>query len=461
VKWKDYGKLGWDQLKRRKVVTALCAAGIAIGSASIIVALSFGESVTHFSQQRMSYYLKTDEITVFSGASGGVEGDFLASSGGLTKQKMEIIRELPHVEAVASYRELGEFQFTVDETKQGYFTLIATETDMLEKFGNEFQQGTPSGVDNTVVIEYGVTTDLQDERTRRVESMMMQGLEGRERYEQMQKLRRLSYPLYRKQIALESRDRFGGSGESHKLNVPLRVAGVLKKPEGMPDDMVMNLRTAYVTPELGQKIVDALQEASGKTSSSAGEGARGAQQERNRIDRLVVKVDSSLNVKQVEEWIQRLNLSTSSNLHREEQMQGEFVIVRIVFGGIGSFVLFVASISIVVAMTMSTYQRRRQIGIMKVLGASLAQIRNMFIVESALLGLLGGIIGIILSYWVIWAINIVVYKFAGNSPDELLFISLWILPVGLFFAVMTGVLSGIYPAVKASRTDALTAIKRD
>jgi hypothetical protein len=457
VKWKDYGKLGWDQLKRRKVVTALCAAGIAIGSASIIVALAFGESVTYFSQQRMSYYLKTDEITVYSGGSSGPPGDFLAASGGLSKQKMEMIRKLPHVEAVASFRELGDFEFKVDETKQGYFTLIATETDMLEKFGQEFQQGAPSGLDNTVVIEYGVTTDLRDERTMRVEGMLVQGLEGRERYERMQQLRRLSYPLYRKQIAIESRNHFNGGAETRKLNVPLHVAGVLKKPEGMPDDMAMNLRTAFVTPELGEKIAAALQEANSEGRS----GTENGQQERDRIDRLTVKVDSSEHVKQVEEWIQRLNLSTSSNLHREEQMKGEFIIIRIVFGGIGSFVLFVASISIVVAMTMSTYQRRRQIGIMKVLGASLSQIRNMFIVESALLGLLGGIIGIILSYWVIWAINIVVYKFADAGSDQLLFISLWILPVGLFFAVLTGVLSGIYPAVKASRTDALTAIKRD
>lgn len=72
--------------------------------------------------------------------------------------------------------------------------------------------------------------------------------------------------------------------------------------------------------------------------------------------------------------------------------------MRTIALGIGLFVLFIASISIVVAMTMSTYQRRRQIGIMKVLGANLKQIRNMFIIEAALLGLVGGLVGIMLSY---------------------------------------------------------------
>ena len=74
-------------------------------------------------------------------------------------------------------------------------------------------------------------------------------------------------------------------------------------------------------------------------------------------------------------------------------MEQELAIVRLIFGGVGLFVLLVASISIVVAMTMSTYQRRRQIGIMKVLGANLRQIRNMFLVESILLGIIGGLCG--------------------------------------------------------------------
>jgi len=145
-------------------------------------------------------------------------------------------------------------------------------------------------------------------------------------------------------------------------------------------------------------------------------------------------------------------------------MNREFVILRLIFGGIGAFILFVASISIIVAMTMSTYQRRRQIGIMKVLGANLKQIRNMFIVESALLGLLGGLLGILLSHWVVWGINILVIRFGdqpSGSDPEILFISWWILPLGLFFALLTGVMSGIFPAIRASRTDALTAIKRD
>ncbi|MNI85635.1 ABC transporter permease YtrF precursor [compost metagenome] len=111
-------------------------------------------------------------------------------------------------------------------------------------------------------------------------------------------------------------------------------------------------------------------------------------------------------------------------------------------------------------MTMSTYQRRRQIGIMKVLGANLRQIRNMFIVEAALLGLLGGLLGVLFSYWIVWGINALINSLS-EQQESIIYIPAMTVFIGIIFAVMTGVLSGIYPAISASRTDALTAIRRD
>ncbi|MNJ01321.1 FtsX-like permease family protein [compost metagenome] len=75
-----------------------------------------------------------------------------------------------------------------------------------------------------------------------------------------------------------------------------------------------------------------------------------------------------------------------------------------------------------------------------------------------MLGLLGGVLGVIFSYLIIMGLN----KLVGTAGEGLtFFIPLMTIPVGLAFAIMTGVLSGIYPAISASRTDALTAIKRD
>ncbi|MDD9265705.1 ABC transporter permease [Paenibacillus sp. GCM10023248] len=449
MKLKDYVRLGWDQLRRRKVVTALCTVGIAIGSASIMVALGFGESIQHYSQKQMSFYLKTDEITIMD-QSGDPN-----SPAKLTANKLDLIRTFPHVKSVASFQELGQFSFTVDDGKQSYLRLVATELSELEAFDSKYQQGGANAQESSIVLNYGTTLGVLDAKTMEVRNKLMQQNPTKEQAETYRQMGAIPYPLYQKHLLLKPNDFQGQPGGTNQTSavqaqeISLRVTGILKKPEGLPDAMLQGNKTAYVSPQTGRNILEALNKA-----STDG---------RVQYSEVKVKVDSSANVKQVDEWIKKLQLQTQTNLYQEDRMKGEFVIVRLLLTGVGLFVLFVASISIVVAMTMSTHQRRRQIGIMKVLGANLKQIRNMFIVESSLLGLLGGLVGIILSYWVIWAINLLIITFDSGPGEtvEILFLSLWILPVGMFFAVMTGVLSGLYPAIKASRTDALTAIKRE
>lgn len=180
--------------------------------------------------------------------------------------------------------------------------------------------------------------------------------------------------------------------------------------------------------------------------------------EEGSYNSVTVKVDDVDNIKQVEQMIQKLSLTTSNNLYQMDMLKEQFDTIKMAALGIGVFILVIASISIIVAMTMSTHQRRRQIGIMKVLGANMGQIRNMFITEAALLGLLGGLLGVLFSYLIVYGLN----RLVGTAGDGIHFIIPETnLPIGLVFAIMTGVLSGIYPAISASRTDALTAIKRD
>lgn len=467
MKLRDYMGHAWDQLRRRKVVTAMCALGIAIGSSSIIVALSFGESISYYTEKQMGTYMKTDEITVVPQRKTNAEGaGDKVSYEPITKAKIDIIRSLPHVKAVASFSELGQFEFTLDGGKKGYIRVNATELDTMEQFGYEFQQGAGVNEDNAIILSYGATATVSDIQKSKLSSQQAVNDTDNSRREPPPLI---AYPLYQKQIVLQNRDfaqysSYGPMGSTvtsvkntkPKIQIPLRVAGVLKRPAGASDNAVRNQQDAYISSSLAQKIREQLKETDGSSDAGSGESTGSKQ--------LLVKIDSTDHVAETEAIIKKLKVDTHTNLHYKERMKSEFVILKLVFGGIGLFVLCVASISIVVAMTMSTYQRRRQIGIMKVLGANLRQIRNLFIVESSLLGILGGMFGIIASYWVIWGINFLVIQFSGQpdgSDPEFLFISPWILPVGMFFALLTGVLSGIYPAMKASKTDALTAIKRD
>ncbi len=229
MKLTDYIKLGWDQLKRRIVVTALCAMGIAIGSASIIVALSFGESINQFSKARMYDFLKSDEISVRSGSgpeTGAPDGDPNASKPyELTQSKIDLIRSFPHMKALSTYRTLHGFQLELDN-KKGYLNEIyASELDTLDDFGIELQQGGPSDLENTIILSYGATMGLQDEQVSRTRNYENE----REAMQAWREQRTLAYPMYQKLITLVPQGFGASSGES--VSIPVRVAGILKKPE--------------------------------------------------------------------------------------------------------------------------------------------------------------------------------------------------------------------------------------
>jgi len=179
------------------------------------------------------------------------------------------------------------------------------------------------------------------------------------------------------------------------------------------------------------------------------------------LNSALVKVEDKRYVSQVEEQIKKLTLNTQSNLFQEEAMAGQLAMYQKAALGIGGFIMLLASLSIIVAMIMSTHQRRKQIGVMKVLGANLWQIRQMFITEAAMLGLMGGIAGVGIAFAALDGVNSLL---ASQMADQMngpmtVVIQQSALPLGIVFAVLVGIVSGIYPAISASRTNALTVIK--
>ncbi|MBW4080786.1 FtsX-like permease family protein [Paenibacillus sp. S150] len=460
MKLRDISRMAWDQVKRRKVVTGLCMTGISIGCAAIIVALSIGQSAQVYVTDEVNRNFKMDEITVSPGGGipspGGSGGDTAAETGGsldpgrLTFQKLKIIQGLNHVVAAAPFEDAGYRQMITVDNKIADIQVIATDLRMLAKFDKTFKQGGVSDVPEMVVLNYGATLGLIDIETRQnIYDRMSSDPFNQEVSEQYSSLMLLPTEMYRQQVQLQAQDYSSSSGGAVKLSSPLQVGGILANPSGISDQRATYEKIMYVSLETAAQLQQEL---------SFGDVSAAPPLEEGSYNSVTVKVDSIDNIKQLEALIQKLSLSTNDNLYQQDQLKETFDMLKMAALGIGVFILVIASISIIVAMTMSTHQRRRQIGIMKVLGANMRQIRNMFITEAALLGLLGGMLGVLFSYLIVMALN----KLVGSAGEGLnFFIPLMTLPIGLAFAIMTGVLSGIYPAISASRTDALTAIKRD
>ncbi|OMD56441.1 ABC transporter permease [Paenibacillus odorifer] len=437
-------------------------AGISIGCAAIIVALSIGDSAQSYTEREINRNFKMDEITVSpnggipsqgggSGGSGSSAANEKLDPGRLTAQKLEIIKGLRHVTAAAPFQELGYIQMLTIDNKITDVQLIGTDLRLLTKYDKKFKQGGASDLVGMAVLNYGATVGLIDNETRqRLFEQLSTDPYNNKLMEQYNSLSMLPTDMYKQQVQLQSFDPASQTG-GMLVSSPIQVVGILDNPSGTNENMAMYDKKIYVSLETGERLVEQMKLSSGTA------GQKGV------YNSAIVKVDSTENIVELEKLIQKLTLTTSTNLYQKEALADTFSMVKKAALGIGVFILIIASISIIVAMTMSTHQRRRQIGIMKVLGANMGQIRNMFITEAALLGMLGGLLGIAFSYLIVLGINKLIGNSSGMGGGEplVIYIPLMTLPVGIAFAVMTGVLSGIYPAISASRTNALTAIKRD
>ena len=113
-------------------------------------------------------------------------------------------------------------------------------------------------------------------------------------------------------------------------------------------------------------------------------------------------------------------------------------------------------------MMMSIYERTKEIGVMKVLGCDLRNIRSLFLLEAGFIGFIGGVIGLVLSY----SISFIINKFAASAQEfmassSISFIPLWLAALSLVFAVFVGMAAGFFPALRAMRLSPLAAIRTE
>ena len=164
------------------------------------------------------------------------------------------------------------------------------------------------------------------------------------------------------------------------------------------------------------------------------------------------------NVADVQQQIIDMGYYAYSNAEWVEQMEEQYAMVQAVLGGIGAVSLFVAAIGIANTMMMSIYERTKEIGIMKVLGCSLGRIRDLFLMEAGFIGLCGGALGLLVSYWISAVINVLV---SDSGYSTLSYIPLWLSSAALVFAVLIGMLAGLLPALRAMKLSALSALRNE
>jgi len=203
------------------------------------------------------------------------------------------------------------------------------------------------------------------------------------------------------------------------------------------------------------QVALALARESGQLGESESEG----------YDSAIVRVNDPVALTAVRNQLKASGFASFSIVDQLEQFRTVFLIIDSVLGLLGGISLLVASFGIANTMIMSILERTREIGIMKAIGAEDREIKLIFFVEAAVLGLCGGVIGV-LTAWAIDAIaNRLAYRFIlkpqGASFVDFFSLPPWLTAGAILFALVVSILAALYPASRAARIDPVRALRHD
>ena len=140
-------------------------------------------------------------------------------------------------------------------------------------------------------------------------------------------------------------------------------------------------------------------------------------------------------------------------------------VVTVMFTLIGGIALLVAAIGIANTMVMAIYERTREIGVLKAMGASSREIRRMFMLEAGFIGLIGGVIGLLLGWLLGLGLNqaIQIYMRYQELPTHGPFfvVSVPLAAGAIVFAALIGLVAGLLPAHRAANLDPLEALRHE
>ena len=188
--------------------------------------------------------------------------------------------------------------------------------------------------------------------------------------------------------------------------------------------------------------------------SSAAEGTRYAV--------LNIRASSPTAVAQIESSITHLGFATFSLIDVTRNLRTFFAIFDMFLGIFGSLALAVASLGIINTLVMAILERRREIGVLKALGAEDRDVRQLFFAEAGVMGLAGGLFGVLLGWAIGRAIQfatMIYLKRQGMNPPNIWSVPWWLVLGAIVFAVVVSLASGIYPASRAARLDPVEALR--
>jgi putative ABC transport system permease protein len=425
VTGRDLIKIILANLSRMKLRAGLTAVGVLVGTTAIVTMVSLGVGMQQsITAQMMSAFGSVKAIQVFPQVFGE-SGPMMAAPTkmeSLTPKLIKKIERIPGVERVIP--EVGLSGGLTIDGKETEVSLTGVNVD--DPFDLKLDAGRWPGSNRAKMIV--APAKLPD------------------RLAQVQPISDEPVPVLGEKAKVTlARQTEAGEEEKH---LRLRVVGQLKSRSQFED-----YNTVYVPMETAEGLMEWQ---SGQSNHINRDG----------YDSLRVIAATVQDVEGVEAALKDLNLGTFSVKSQLDAMRTFFLVLQAILGAIGAVALVVASIGIINTMVMSIYERTREIGIMKAVGAANSDVMKIFLGEAAAIGILGGLAGVLFGWLTAKTLGLIAGFYmqqAGAADGGILsFVVPWWLAVfALAFAAVVGVAAGIYPALRASRLNPLEALRHD
>lgn len=453
-------------LWRRKSRTILTILSVVIGSTSIILMLAFAQGISNSQKEMVDSFQGLTTIEVMN--SNGDE------SINIDDRVINELNNVDHVKAVVPSKNIyTEFKIADTDEYQMEGSLSVIPDNIFTLLTNDMLEwGDIPNTNETNTVLLGSAATANEVTDYGGGGMSMEPVKDFD-YQAHEYFIRLGYKDENEDDGVN----FGNNQEVNNpdnsnsmeaessqkpktADVPIKISGKLNNKAFLSGWNSYISETSYkeLEKEDAKLASPTLSEAVDEKGNPIKEDSNNS---KIKYDSLQAIVDDTENVEAAEAEIRKLGYQTNSMAETSKEIESSSKNIMLILGGIGSIAFIVSAIGIINTMLMSIYERQKEIGVMKVIGASVSDIQTMFLIESGFIGFFGGILGLLISLLVGKLINGAIGGMgdAMMETSNMIVIPPWLALVGVGFSALVGVLAGYLPARRATKLSAIDALR--
>ena len=458
----DIIAMGSRNLARRKMRTFLTVIGVVVGSAAIVVMVSLVVGMNISLEETIASMgdLTVIQINTYNSRQNE-DGEWEHTENKLTEELFQKIKQMDGVEAATPLLVCWQYDFRFYAGRRyrtNYSNLYGVYPEALEYMGVTVDRGEmPEAGDKDFVVFGADTVYNFRDPNKKIRNWYKEyyNSDGTRKPPKVDVLTENVYV----QAYSYNLIRPGGDGSSTGQDRNARMTKhYFTKVGVMSEDNESNYRWYDFIHIDTMRDMILEQEKAAKVKE--------ADSQAYNYEAIFIKAKDMAAADAIQNELKELGLSINSLSDTRKAMQENQASIQYVLGGVGAMSLLVAAIGIANTMIMSIYERTREIGMMKAIGCPISSIKFMFLYEAAMIGFIGGVLGIGLSYGLSYAFNNIeslstALGVGNTTSTQLSVIPFWLVILAIIFSTLIGLVSGYIPAVRATKISVLEAIKND